>query len=165
MNSKQCIIKLPNAILSPSWKKNRKKYTPKKFLKFQGMVRSSSKIKKFLVFQEMELSGSNIKRFLIFSQKKAFLIFREMKLFIFQETKTRKSSLYFRKGNFVAFQKTKIPKKCFIFQETELSYISGKRKLSNIFSGKGYSEPWHIQNIYFRIFNPSTSCLNPQFFP
>ena len=128
------------------------------------MVRSSSKIKKFLVFQEMELSGSNIKRFLIFSQKKAFLIFREMKLFIFQETKTRKSSLYFRKGNFVAFQKTKIPKKCFIFQETELSYISGKRKLSNIFSGKGYSEPWHIQNIYFRIFNPATSCLNPQFF-
>ena len=45
----------------------------------------------------MELSGSNIKKFLIFSQKKAFLIFWE----------------------------TKILKKFVIFQETELSYISG----------------------------------------
>ena len=47
----------------------------------------------------MELSGCNIKKFLIVSQKKAFFIFRE----------------------------TEIPKKILIFQETELSYISGNR--------------------------------------
>ena len=51
----------------------------------------------FLIFREMELSGSNIKKFFLFSQKKAFLIFRE----------------------------TETTKKLFIFQETELSYISG----------------------------------------
>ena len=45
----------------------------------------------------MELSGSNIKKILIFSRKEAFLILQEMKT----------------------------PKKVFIFQETELSYISG----------------------------------------
>ena len=45
----------------------------------------------------MELSSSNIKKFLIFSQKKDFLIFRE----------------------------TETPKKFLIFQERELSYISG----------------------------------------
>ena len=45
----------------------------------------------------MELSGSNIKKFFLLSQKKAFLIFRE----------------------------TETTKKLFIFQETELSYISG----------------------------------------
>ena len=44
----------------------------------------------------MELNGSNIKKFPIFSQKKAFLIFREIKT----------------------------PKKNFIIQEMELSYIS-----------------------------------------
>ena len=44
----------------------------------------------------MELNGSNIKKFSIFSQKKAFLIFREMKT----------------------------QKKKFIIQEMELSYIS-----------------------------------------
>ena len=48
------------------------------------------------------------KRFLMFSLKKAVLTFRE----------------------------TKTPKKLFIFQETELSYISGKV----------YSAPWYIQN-------------------
>ena len=42
---------------------------------------------------------SYIKKFLIFSQKKAFLTFRE----------------------------TKTPKKFLIFQETKLSYTSGKR--------------------------------------
>ena len=45
----------------------------------------------------MDLSSSNIKKFLIFSEKKAFLIFRH----------------------------TETPKKFIIFQETELSYISG----------------------------------------
>ena len=45
----------------------------------------------------MELCSSNIKKFLIFSQKKAFLIFREI------ET----------------------PKKLLMFQKTKLSYITG----------------------------------------
>ena len=45
----------------------------------------------------MKLCSSSINKFLIFSQKKAFLIFRE----------------------------TETPKKFFIFQETELAYISG----------------------------------------
>ena len=45
----------------------------------------------------MELSSSNFKKFLIFSQKKACFI----------------------------FPKTETPKKFFLFQETELSYISG----------------------------------------
>ena len=45
----------------------------------------------------MELSGSNIKKIFIFSQKEAFFIFWEMNT----------------------------PKKLFLFQEMELSYISG----------------------------------------
>ena len=56
--------------------------------------------RKFLIFRNMELANSNIKKLLIFSQKKAFLIFWE----------------------------TKTPKKILIFQETEVFYISGKRK-------------------------------------
>ena len=47
----------------------------------------------------MKLPSSNVKIFLTFSQKKAFLIFRE----------------------------TETPEKIFIFQETELSYISENR--------------------------------------
>ena len=82
---------------------NKKNPLPKKFLIFQGMELSDSKIKKFLTFPEMEpctfqpkleklkkihpgkmeLSGFNIKKFLIVSQDKAFLIFRE--------TETRKN--------------------------------------------------------------------------
>ena len=61
---------------------------PKKPLIFREMefLSTSSKNKKNLLstkslyFQEVELSSSNIKKFLIFSQKKAFLIFREMEL-------------------------------------------------------------------------------------
>ena len=51
----------------------------------------------------MGLSGSSIEKVFVFSQKKAFLIFWEM------ET----------------------PKKFLIFQETELSYISGNRNPKN----------------------------------
>ena len=52
----------------------------------------------------MKLSGSNIKEFLIFSQKKVFLIY--------QETETLK--------------------KLFMFQETELSCISGNESPKNL---------------------------------
>ena len=57
----------------------------------------------------MELSSSNIKKFLIYSRKKVFLLFWE----------------------------TETPKKLFIFQETELSYISG----SNFPSSKNEKNP------------------------
>ena len=54
-------MQLPGALLDPSSKN--KKNPPRK---------------KFLIFWEMELSDLKIEKFLIFSQKKAFLIFREM---------------------------------------------------------------------------------------
>ena len=57
-----------------SKKKKEEKSTPEKLLTCQGMELSSSKIKKFFIFQEMDLSSSNI------SQKKPFLIFREIEL-------------------------------------------------------------------------------------
>ena len=91
----------------------------------------------------MEFSSSNIKKILIFSQKKAFLIFPEMKPCTFQRKleKSKKStprkfikrklsytsgnkppdkiSYNFSKKNFLIFWKTETPKKFFIFQETE----------------------------------------------
>ena len=54
----------------------------------------------------MELFNSSIKEFLIFSQKKAFLIIREMetkppkKFLIFQETETVKKLLIFQEVTF-----------------------------------------------------------------
>ena len=86
----------------------------------------------------MELSISNIKKFLIFSQKKAFLIFREIELpnilengnpekssyisesgtfLIFRKQKLRKYSLYFRKRNFLIFQKMEPPKNFLYFRK------------------------------------------------
>ena len=60
----------------------------------------------------MELSSSNIKKFLIFSQKQAFL----------------------------KFWKMKTSKKFLMFQETELSYISGNRKPKKLFIFQGFYE-------------------------
>ena len=62
--------------------------------KLEKIKKKDQLSKKFIL---TELSSSNIRKFLIFSQKKAFLIFQEIKT----------------------------PKKFFIFQETELSYILG----------------------------------------
>ena len=64
-------MELPTTLLSPRSKK----------IKTQPEKISSYKIKIFLIFQEIELSGSKIKKSLTFSQKRAFLIFREMKPF------------------------------------------------------------------------------------
>ena len=75
---------------------------PKKLLIFQEMelLNPSSKNKKKKPYiSGKKLSYSDIKKFLIFSQKNAFLIFREMETL----------------------------KKFFIFEETELSYISGNK--------------------------------------
>ena len=58
----------------------------------------------------MELSGSNIKKFLIFSQKKAFLKFREMKLFYILENGSPEKILYISgNGTFLYFDCGKIP--------------------------------------------------------
>ena len=74
----------------------------------------------------MELSSSNIKKFLIFSQKKAFLIFREMELpYILGNENPEKIPYISGNGTFLYFGKRKPRKNIFIFQETELSYISG----------------------------------------
>ena len=67
------------------------------------------------------------RKFIMFSQKKAALIFQKKetpkKFLMFKETENLKSFLYFRKRNFL------------LFQEKELSYISGKV----------YSEPKHFR--------------------
>ena len=78
----------------------------------------SSNIKKFVIFQKMKLSSSNIKKFLRFSQKKAFLIFREIEIFYISENGNPPkilcisgsgTFLYFRKRNFLIFQE-ELPK-------------------------------------------------------
>ena len=56
------VMQLPGALSRPQARKSLKISTPKKFL----------------IFQEMELSNSKIEKFPIFSQKKTFLIFPEM---------------------------------------------------------------------------------------
>ena len=86
----------------------------------------------------MELPSSNIKKVLIFSQKKAFLIFPEMKSCTFQPNskneKIHPGKIAYNSGNgnpekFIVFSKKKAflifpekgtAKKFFIFQETEL---------------------------------------------
>ena len=65
----------------------------------------------------MEFSNSNVEKFLIFSQKKAFLIFQEMKT-------PKKFLIFSQKKAFLIFRETETPKKFLIFQETELFYIS-----------------------------------------
>ena len=45
---------------------------------------------KFLIFQEMEFSNSKLKKFPIFSQKLAFLIFLEMEPSTFKPKKQKK---------------------------------------------------------------------------
>ena len=64
---------------------------------FKPKLEKQKKLLCFFIIRKMKLSSSNIKKIIIFSQKKAFLIFQE----------------------------TETPKKFFIFQEKELSYISG----------------------------------------
>ena len=89
-------MELPRALLSPN-SKNKKNPLRKNFLYFlkekSFSYNSKSTLKKslyFLIFQEMELIGFNIQRFLLLSQKKAFLMFWEMKtpkkFVIFQKT-------------------------------------------------------------------------------
>ena len=81
----------------------------------------------------MEHSCYNMKKFLIFSQKKVFLIFR----------------------------KTEAPKKFFIFQETELFYISANGNLKKVsyvsgsnFTGSKNEKKTLLKSfLYFRKWN------------
>ena len=95
--------------------------------------------KKFPIFQKMELWSSNIGKFLIFSQRKAFLIFPEMKLFTFQSNlkwykyPLGENSLYFRKRkpwkNVLYFSQKDSLKRLLIFYDMELFNPTFKKLL------------------------------------
>ena len=71
--------------------------------------------KKFLIFQEMELSNSKIKKFLIFSQKKTFPIFPKMETCTFWP----QPSQFFSKKFLIFFLKKICP--------LRVSYIFSKK--------------------------------------
>ena len=96
-------MELTRAHFKPNFE-NLKKSLLKKVFMFSGNR---------VIFQEIELFSSNIKKFLIFSQKKAFLILREMELSYFSENGNpekilyisgNRTFLYFRKRNFLIFR-------------------------------------------------------------
>ena len=101
----------------------------KKFLIFY--ISGNRNPNKLLIFLEMELSNSNIKKFLIFWEMEPFSPPRENFLY-FRERKPCKNFLYFLKIRCSSISGNGKPEKLFIFQETELSYVSGKE----------YPEPW-----------------------
>ena len=123
----------------------------------------SSKIKKFLIFQGMGLSNSSIKKFLIFSQKKDFLIFRDMVLsYILGKENPEKVFYISGKGTFLYFGKRK-PRKSFlyfkkrdfyIFQEVLFRAQKRKRtlseKASNISVKWNFLAPSLKNFLYFR---------------
>ena len=86
------------------------------FLSPSSKNKKSPPRKKFLIFRETELSSSNIKKNLVFSQKKAFLISREME--------TPKKIPY--------ISRNVSPKKMLIFQEV----IFRARKMKKFHSEK-----------------------------
>ena len=93
----------------------------------------------------MELSGSNIKKFVIFSQKKSFLIFRELE--------TTKNSLYFRKRNFLIFQETETLKNLLYFRREFSSQKNKKKTLLKCFLYFGkwnFLAPSLKNSFYFR---------------
>ena len=112
-------LELPSALLSPSSYKI-KKSTFKKFLIFQGMELSCTKVKKFRKWNFIALL---LRNFLYFLKRKFFLYFKKWDFLIFQETQTPKNFLAFSYKKKKKIQKTEIPKKFFIFQEMVLSYI------------------------------------------
>ena len=77
----------------------------------------SAKIKKSLLFQEMEHSRSKIKKFLIFSQKKGFLIFREMEIFYILGNGNPEIIPYISERELSDTSGNKNPKKLLIFRE------------------------------------------------
>ena len=77
----------------------------------------SAKIKKSLLFQEMEHSCSKIKKFLIFSQKKGFLIFREMEIFYILGNGNPEIIPYISERELSDTSGNKNPEKLLIFHE------------------------------------------------
>ena len=73
---------------------------------------------KFLYGRKIEISSSNIKNFLHFLKRKLYLYLRKRK-------PPKKFLIFPSMKDCLIFQKTDTPKKQFIFQEKELSYISG----------------------------------------
>ena len=68
----------------------------------------------------MGLSNSSIKKFLIFSQKKAFLIFRDMELYyILGKGNPEKVPYILGNGTFLYFGKRKLRKKSLYFKERD----------------------------------------------
>ena len=125
-------MELPSALLGPSLKK---KNPPRK---------------KFLIFQEMELSDSKIKKILIFSQKKAFHIFPEMELpYISGNGGLKNISYIFSKESFSYISGNGNPE--------EILQISGNRtflyflkKLFFLYFGKGiFRTLKQTQNLWY----------------
>ena len=71
----------------------------------------------------MELSSSNIRRFLIFSQKKAFLIFQEMKISHISGNRNTEIIHIFPETKFFYISRSKKPalKKCRTFRVMKIS--------------------------------------------
>ena len=111
-------LELPSALLSPSSYKI-KKSTFKRFLIFQGMELSCTKVKKFRKWNFIALL---LRNFLYFLKRKFFLYLRSGTFSYFRKHKPRKTFLHFLTKK-KKIQKTEIPKKFFIFQEMVLSYI------------------------------------------
>ena len=82
----------------------------------------------------MKVSSSSIKKFLIFSQKKSFLTFQETEI-------PKKNYCIFLKESFSYISGNGNPKKFLMFQEMQLSYVSG----SNFQSSKNKKNPLLIR--------------------
>ena len=72
----------------------------------------------------MELFSSNIKKKIYIFSKESFFIFPEMEPYTFQPEIKKLKTIHPRK--FLILQETKTSKKILIFQEIELSFVSGK---------------------------------------
>ena len=89
----------------------------------------------------MKLSCTNIKKSLIFSQKKAFLIFQETELFIFQWIETPEEFIIYSRKKAFYILENKTPKKILYISggitskasKTKISYISPKQLMKNFF--------------------------------
>ena len=109
-------MELPSILLSASSKKNFKNTLQKIFLYFREWNFLAARLKKILIFQEMELLGSNIKKFFICSQKKTFLIFREMDIiYILGNRSPEKIPYSLGSRNFFVFWRAKTLKKISYF--------------------------------------------------
>ena len=171
-------LELPSALLSPSSYKI-KKSTFKKFLIFQGMELSCTKVKKFRKWNFIALL---LRNFLYFLKRKFFLYFKKWNFLIFQETQTpknflafsykkkkkfrkpksRKNSLYFRKWFFLTFKevtfrvrkiKKKRSKKTYLKIFQEMDFLTPNFKKSCFFR----KTPQDFSSLLFQVFSIFTA--------